>query len=66
MELTKRQKVFLVIMIIVLGALIVDRTYLSRSGPSNAQAEISDSSTSDEGVPEAEVIIKNLREFAPQ
>jgi hypothetical protein len=56
MELTKRQKVFLVIMIIVLGAFIVDRAYLSRSGPSKARAEISDSSTSDEGVPEAEVV----------
>jgi hypothetical protein len=55
MELTKRQKVFLVIMIIVLGAFIIDRAYLSRSGPSKARAEISDSSISDEGVSEAEV-----------
>ncbi len=56
MELTKRQKVFFAIMIIVLGALIVDRAYLSRSSLSKAQAEISDSSTSGGGVPEAEVI----------
>jgi hypothetical protein len=58
MELTKRQKVFLVIMIIVLAALIVDRAYLGRSNPSKAQAEISDSSniTSGEGVPATEVV----------
>jgi hypothetical protein len=53
MKLTKRQKVASAILVVVLGALIVDRTYLS-PGKVSAEASASSSQTSSE--PEIESI----------
>jgi hypothetical protein len=62
MKLSKQQKVYTAVLVFVLGALVIDRAYLSRSNPTKAQAETSESSNkmSGEDVSEANAIIDSV------